>query len=583
MFCFYEISKRSSFHEKEKQEQINVFTQFFMPKNEARLNEIRECLKRNVLNEHINKIYLLNERIYTNEELGIESSKIVQENIERRIKFSDIFNYVSNNKIEGYVVIINSDIFLDETIEKIQNSNLRLKRTCYTLLRYEYRNEPNLNDCSLFGSKDFYKKEFERQNPFALFTPNLIQKYDFDARCDSMDTWIFHSNNLIEKKEIKTFDFFFGTPGCDNKIIYLLKICGYNIYNDPKHLRTYHYHCESFRNYTIKDRIQSPYGLLIPAQFDYEKTMPFMGKNTKSILKTTNNLSYCNFSGDNCRLKDYISNKIKRDEHFIIPRIAGVENNNAYYSKLIRSGKLKNNIDKLLRLNVMKNNAGIKITSMESLHDYSNKYLDAFKKCEMYAVWESWGDVYKYISDSHDYITTTYNKDKIWAFSFDIYHYLHNPWTHALRGKRLLIISPFIDSIKLKIDNRKEIYGVDLFPECEFVFIKPPQTQGDEPSEEFNIELDKFKIELEKIKDTFDVALVSCGGYGNLVCSLLYDMNRSAIYIGGVLQMYFGIYGKRWMRERKDILNMHLNNNWTRPGQLERPRSFEKVEDSCYW
>jgi hypothetical protein len=583
MFCFYEISKRSSFHEKEKQEQINVFTQFFMPKNEARLNEIRECLKRNVLNECINKIYLLNEKIYTKEELGIESSKIVQENIERRIKFSDIFNYVLNHKIEGYIVIINSDIFLDETIEKIQNSNLRLKRTCYTLLRYEYRNETNLNDCSLFGSKDFYKKEFERQNPVSMFTPNLIQKYDFDSRCDSMDTWIFHSNNFVEKKEIKTFDFFFGTPGCDNKIIYLLKVCGYDIYNDPKHLRTYHYHCEPFRNYTIKDRIQSPYGLLIPAQFDYEKTMPFMGKNTKNILKTTNNLSYCHFTDDNCRLKDYIINKIKKDEHFIIPRIAGVENNNAYYSKLIQSGKLKKNIEQYLRLNVMKNNAGIKITSMDSLNDYSNKYLDAFKKCEMYAVWENWGDVYKYISDSHDYITSTFKKEKIWAFSFDIYHYLHNPWTHALRGKRLLIISPFIDSIKLKIDNRKEIYGVDLFPECEFVFIKPPQTQGDEPSQEFNIELDKFKIELEKIKDTFDIALVSCGGYGNLVCSLLYDMKRSAIYIGGVLQMYFGIYGKRWMRERKDILNMHLNNNWTRPGQLERPRSFEKVEDSCYW
>ena len=130
MFCFYEISKRSSFHEKEKQEQINVFTQFFMPKNDDRLNEIRECLKRNVLNECINKIYLLNEKIYTKEELGIESSKIVQENIERRIKFSDIFNYVLNHKIEGYIVIINSDIFLDETIEKIPNSNLRLKRTC---------------------------------------------------------------------------------------------------------------------------------------------------------------------------------------------------------------------------------------------------------------------------------------------------------------------------------------------------------------------------------------------------------------------------------------------------------------------
>ena len=36
-------------------------------------------------------------------------------------------------------------------------------------------------------------------------------------------------------------------------------------------------------------------------------------------------------------------------------------------------------------------------------------------------------------------------------------------------------------------------------------------------------------------------------------------MGKPAIYVGGVLQMYFGILGQRWVRERPDILRMYLN------------------------
>ena len=88
---------------------------------------------------------------------------------------------------------------------------------------------------------------------------------------------------------------------------------------------------------------------------------------------------------------------------------------------------------------------------------------------------------------------------------------------------------------------------------------------------------------LEKIKDTFDVALCSCGGYGNLVCSALFDMGKSAIYVGGVLQMYFGIYGERWLKERPDIMKLYMNEHWSRPKEVEKPSGFESVEDSCYW
>ena len=39
-------------------------------------------------------------------------------------------------------------------------------------------------------------------------------------------------------------------------------------------------------------------------------------------------------------------------------------------------------------------------------------------------------------------------------------------------------------------------------------------------------ELNKFMKELEEVKDTFDIALCSCGGYGNLIINFIYEMGK---------------------------------------------------------
>jgi hypothetical protein len=155
----------------------------------------------------------------------------------------------------------------------------------------------------------------------------------------------------------------------------------------------------------------------------------------------------------------------------------------------------------------------------------------------------------------------------------------------ALKGKRILVISSFIDSIKEKIEIREKIYGIDLFPECTFVFIKPPSLAGDNPSEDWKIEYDKFCLELDTIKEDYDVALVSCGGLGNLVCNHIYDQHhKSAIYVGGVLSVWFGVYNKRTLDEKTPILRLYLNEHWSRPKITERPLGWEKIENGgCYW
>ena len=592
---------------------INIFSQYFIHGTKSERNkEIQSALRRNLENDDVNKIYLINEKIYTQEELGLGVDnnnlfdKIVQHSIGRRLRFSDFFNYVKSENIEGYCVLLNIDIFVDDTIAKLRHSDIATQPKIFSLLRFEYREEEDIKSCPLFGEKRFFVEEFYRNNPSRN---NNLRKINFDhtsnqvqlpediknattvCRPDSWDTWIIHSkqcNNLTDK-QIKLFNFELGKLGCDNKIIYLFKILGYEIYNDPYLIRTYHYHRERAREYSMTERVERPYGLLVPSQVNSVHSSGSLGINVPEVMKKTNKLETYHFTNDNLKLMKYLENKIKTGKKFVIPRIAGEENNYAFFTILINEKKvpIKEGV-KFLRNEIMKNNAGIKITTFQSSINYANLYLKAFHDCDMYAVWEPWGPVYKAIAQSHDFITNNFqkNKDQVWAFVFDIYHYIHNPWTHALKGKRILIISPFIESIKQKVNTgqHKLIYGKDLFPDCTFVYLKPPQTQADQPSREFDVEFTDFANEMDKMKNKFDVALVSCGGYGNLACGYIYDrLGKSAIYVGGVLQMYFGIYGARWMRERKDVLRLYLNEHWSRPTEEERPLNHGKVEHNAYW
>lgn len=575
-----QLSKYASFdinRKLHKDNEIHIFLQFFISDNIERYNELKFCLKSNLLNPYITHIHLLNEKIYSDIELGIENDehkcKIVQTDIGKRLSYADLFKYIRLNCISGYCVFTNADIMFDYTINKVRYSIISEEKKMFALLRYEYIYGINLNDCKIFG-----------------------------PRCDSQDTWIFHYSkieNMNNTQEVncsipikecheKVFNFYFGIPGCDNKMAYLINILGGEVINDPMFIRTYHYHISQNRTYSNNDKIKSPYSLIIPAGFNKYNMKHFTNNIDIELLNFTNN----------DLLYNYISKKINENTKFIIPRISGHENNYAFYGRVIKENNINNknnqfdiNSDILKyfgnTIDIMKRNAGIKLSNIISIIKYSDQYLRAFDNCDIYGGWESWGQYMPHIASSHEFIRKTYSEKQIfWSIAMDIYHYIYNrPFTLALKGKRILIVSAFCDSIKSKIDDRSKIYdGVDLFPECSFIFIKPPVTNGDNPSEEFDIELEHFYSRLDKIKGQYDIALLSCGGYANPIANYIYEIhNASAIYIGGVLQMYFGIYGKRWMADRPDIFKLYMNDYWTTPLINERPMNFTSIENGCYW
>ena len=47
--------------------------------------------------------------------------------------------------------------------------------------------------------------------------------------------------------------------------------------------------------------------------------------------------------------------------------------------------------------------------------------------------------------------------------------------------------------------------------------------------------------------------------------------------------MYFGIYGQRWLKERKDVIKLYLNEHWSRPKITEKPKLAKEIEEGCYW
>ncbi len=158
-----------------------------------------------------------------------------------------------------------------------------------------------------------------------------------------------------------------------------------------------------------------------------------------------------------------------------------------------------------------------------------------------------------------------------------------NPWTKELRGRKVLVISPFESSIRKQYQKREKLFkNQDILPDFELYTLKAVQSLGGICEEGYKDWFEALEVMMQQIeKIEFDIALIGCGAYGLPLAAKVKRMGKVAVHMGGDLQMLFGIMGKRW--EKNPTVQKIVNEYWIYPERSERPEFADMVEDGCYW
>lgn len=162
--------------------------------------------------------------------------------------------------------------------------------------------------------------------------------------------------------------------------------------------------------------------------------------------------------------------------------------------------------------------------------------------------------------------------------------FLTNPWMKKLHGKKILVIHPFEKSIKNQHLKANRLFANnDLSPLYSISAIKAVQSLGvTDQAEGFDSWFHAYTFMMNKIKQIdFDVALIGAGSYGMPLAHECFRKGKQAIYVGGALQLYFGIKGQRWDNDG-NFCRLY-NQYWVRPLPEESTEKAQEVEGGCYW
>lgn len=158
------------------------------------------------------------------------------------------------------------------------------------------------------------------------------------------------------------------------------------------------------------------------------------------------------------------------------------------------------------------------------------------------------------------------------------------PYTQYLEGKKVLVIHPFVDTIKKQYAIREKLFPAtpNMLPEFELLTLRAVQTIAGQSDSRFATWFEAYDWMCSEIsKIDYDIALIGCGAYGFPLGAYCKKMGKIAIHMGGDLQMQFGIIGARW--DNHDIAKKLINEYWVRPSKEETPKTSEVVENACYW
>lgn len=270
------------------------------------------------------------------------------------------------------------------------------------------------------------------------------------------------------------------------------------------------------------------------------------------------------------KMNSIIKDELTCGEPFMAGRFGGYEVFAMQSAEFNDAGRMKRAIDFLDK------SAGFFPKDEGLLYEFNGLMKDACGEVDMLGCW---------LVNYEEYFIKKYCKGIKNAgrlMGLEPWNVMDSPWTEALSGKKVLVIHPFEKTIRSQYEKRERLFdNPGLLPDFELKTLKAVQTSGSAVDLRFKTWFEALSYMCDECgKIDFDIALIGCGAYGFPLAAHIKRMGKQAIHLGGVLQILFGIKGRRW-----DESDTHLmyNEAWVYPDKSEIPEGADKVENACYW
>lgn len=238
-----------------------------------------------------------------------------------------------------------------------------------------------------------------------------------------------------------------------------------------------------------------------------------------------------------------------------------------YLSKGSFSDKIRREIQEL---------SGVFPTTDEVLEKFCEYYVSCTAQADMLALWGVGAE--SRVVKTRCKKTTQYCKlEALEPYYFEM------PWSEALRGKKVLVVHPFAESIQKQYQKRESLFeNKNVLPQFQkLICIRAVQSIAGEETE-FATWFEALDFMKKRIVEVdFDVAIIGAGAYSLPLAAYVKEIGKISVQMSGSTQILFGIKGKRW--DNIPEVSKHFNEYWVKPSDKETPKHSNNVEGGSYW
>lgn len=251
------------------------------------------------------------------------------------------------------------------------------------------------------------------------------------------------------------------------------------------------------------------------------------------------------------------------------------------YQYLEKKVGIRTNFSEFIR-NHIHNDAGVLWKNEDDLDQYAEYIIDNLKLVTVIAYWRNYPSRFVF----NDFIeNNTYNIDVEDLYPYPFWHKNYLPyWQSVLKNKKVLIVTSFSKTVSEQYKRKNFIWdsSESILPTFNLITYQSVCTNGGWKDSRFETWKEVITFMTNQIVSIdFDIALISCGGYGMPLSMELRKAGKNVIQWGGCYQLWFGIKGSRW--DNIPEINQYFNNYWIYPSDCETPPDCNSVNFSSYW